>query len=79
MTDDDATIDITKEIKGTLVTRKEWKALTADQLREALTWGDMLVVREDDGPYIAISAREYGDDIEHNGDYFRPAWSIEED
>lgn len=74
------TIDITKEIiTGTLVTREEWKALTANQLREALAWGDLLVVRRTGGGYIAVSAREYGDEIDHqyHGDYFRPAWSLE--
>jgi hypothetical protein len=68
------TIDYRREVKGTLVSYEQWPELTADQLREAITNGDMVVIKRDDGTYIAARADECDGHIEHCSGYFRPSW-----
>jgi hypothetical protein len=70
----EATVDYSKEVRGTLVTYEEWSELTADQLREAITNGDMIVIKQADGTYTAVPALECYDSIEHSEGYFRPSW-----
>jgi hypothetical protein len=70
-----ATINYHREIRGALVTNREWLELSADQLREAIAHGDLLVIKQTSGTYMAISASEFGDHVVHCEDYFRPGWS----
>jgi hypothetical protein len=68
-----ATVDYHKRVQGALVTYGQWLKLTADQLREAIAAGDLLVVKQKDGTFVATPALEIYDDIAHAEDYFRPS------
>jgi hypothetical protein len=68
-----ATVNFYKTVQGVLVNKKQWSALTADQLREAISNGDLLVVQQKNGTFVATPALEIYDNIEHAADYFRPS------
>jgi uncharacterized protein YbjT (DUF2867 family) len=72
---DTATINYQHDVVGELINQHEWFDLTADQLREAIGNGDLVLIKRPDGQYQAICARFYADAIDHRADYFRPAWA----
>jgi hypothetical protein len=73
-----AIIHYEKLVCGALVTRAEWLTLTADELRQALTNGDMIVIRQPGGEYLAADGGECHDHVSYGGDgYWRPSGRID--
>jgi hypothetical protein len=72
-----ATIDYCKIVRGAVVGQSEWLELTADELRQAIAKGDLIVIRQDDGQYLAADGRECHDSVGYAGSYWRPSGAID--
>ena len=75
--EDRAIIHYEKFVCGTLVTESEWLELTADELRQAIANGHMIVIKQVGGEYLAADGRECHDHVYYGAEYFRPSGAID--